>query len=101
MTKKILAVLLAVILLAQAAPLTVLAAEETENEPEGTEKIIKLGEPAEENAFESGGRKTAAETSGTAPVQESAFDAVFCRLKALFTALRDMLLAFFGIPSGA
>ena len=71
MTKKVLAVLLAVILLAQAAPLTVLAAEETENEPEGTEKIIKLGEPAEENAFESGGRKTAAETSGTAPVQRS------------------------------
>ena len=51
--KKLLAALLAVILLTQAVPLTVLAAEEGETAPKSAEKIIRMGEPV------------AAETQGT------------------------------------
>ena len=42
--KKLLAALLAVILLTQAVPLTVLAAEEGETAPKSAEKIIRMGE---------------------------------------------------------
>ena len=66
--KRILAVLLAVILLTQAVPLTVLAAEE----PEGAEKIIKLGEPVAEDGQEAGGRRHTAESNGAAPSHRSA-----------------------------
>ena len=68
MMKRILAVLLAVILLTQAVPLTVLAAEE----PEGAEKIIKLGEPVAEDGQEAGGRRHTAESNGAAPSHRSA-----------------------------
>ena len=51
--KKLLAALLAVILLTQAVPLTALAAEEGETAPKSAEKIIRMGEPV------------AAETQGT------------------------------------
>ena len=52
--KKLLAALLAVILLTQAVPLTVLAAEEGETAPKSAEKITRLAEPVAAEAQETG-----------------------------------------------
>ena len=70
MTKKILAVLLAVILFALAAPVTALAAEEPEPAPEGAEKIGRLGEPAEADMPEESGRQNEADSSSASPARK-------------------------------